>query len=500
MKCRNLRPKRVKRNCSSNMRKSTDFRKTTKWKDLKKTVNKSGGKRQLQKTFIETKAAARKSIKRPQKHDDNDEQIKILDARATPTRIALATAIVLAIVFGWFAVRWQLGNMLAELTLPMDSGAPEIAQVAVNFASRDPLSNWLLASTNKDVFTPEKLSASVNGFERVVQLSPNDFRWWVELGRAREQVDDTDAAEKAYHRAAEIAPAYTYPQWQLGNFYLRQGRGDEAFAELKKAAESNTVYRDQVFSIAWDFYEQDTSKLEQIAGNSPSTRAGLARFYAGKGRAEDSLRIWNMLSDEDKQANIEFAKVIGQALYEKRNFREAVEFVRQLGIEPDAKAETIQNGSFERPIGEGRNTMFGWKVLPLEKMDVKLDPMQKHEGTRSLRVSFNGYSDATLYNLLQYVAVNPGVHYRLSAWVRTENLKSAGLPMLEIYNANDDKNIATSQPLPSGKTDWQQLKIEFTTPSNAEAVGIRTIRGFCGFECPIFGTFWYDDFKLEKIK
>ena len=71
---------------------------------------------------------------------------------------------------------------------------------------------------------------------------------------------------------------------------------------------------------------------------------------------------------------------------------------------------------------------------------------------------------------------------------------------MEIYNANDDKNIITSKPFPTGKTDWQQIKMEFTTPANAEAVGIRTTRAFCGYECPIVGTFWYDDFKLEKIK
>ena len=46
-----------------------------------------------------------------------------------------------------------------------------------------------------------------------------------------------NGAEKAYRRAVEIAPDYTYPHWQIGNFYLRRNQSDEAFAELKKAAE-----------------------------------------------------------------------------------------------------------------------------------------------------------------------------------------------------------------------------------------------------------------------
>jgi hypothetical protein len=41
--------------------------------------------------------------------------------------------------------------------------------------------------------------------------------------------------------------------------------------------------------------------------------------------------------------------------------------------------------------------------------------------------------------------------------------------------------------------------VEFTAPSNAEAVAIRFDRAYCGDACPIVGTLWVDDFKLEKI-
>ncbi|HXG85912.1 MAG TPA: carbohydrate binding domain-containing protein, partial [Pyrinomonadaceae bacterium] len=228
--------------------------------------------------------------------------------------------------------------------------------------------------------------------------------------------------------------------------------------------------------------------------------AGLAKFYAGKGRAEDSLRVWNTLSEEEKQANASGARIIAQALYEKGFLRSALEFVRQLGIEPDAKAETFQNGGFEKPIGEAKDVYFGWQVSPVEKIDVKLDPTQKFEGNRSLRVTFSGYAQPTLYAIYQIITVEPKTKYRLSFRLRTENLKSGGAPNLEIFDSNGSKNIAFSPPFPAGTSDWQLVKIEFTAPENAEAVGIRTTRVFCGADCPIVGTFWYDDFKLERPK
>jgi hypothetical protein len=434
-----------------------------------------------------------------EKMTEKIEQLKILDSRKLPVRIGLVLAVVLALCFGWLTIRWQLGNMLAQLASPSDANAYELAQLAVKLAPDDALSHWLLAESAKDA----KPNASVNSeknYESIVKLAPNDFRWWTEFGRAREQAENYEGAEKAFVRAVSLAPSYTFTRWQLGNFYLRRNRSDEAFNELKKAAETNNIYRDQVLSIAWDYYNQDAAKLEQIAAGSPSIRAGLAKFYASKERAEDSLKIWNTLSEEEKQLNSDAAKVIARALYDKRFYRQAIEFVRQLEIEPDAQSQTIQNGGFEKPIGDNREVYFGWRVAPMEKMEIKLDPTQKFEGSRSLRVTFGGYTNPTLYNIYQFVAIEPSVKYRLTFRLRTENLKSGGTPELEIYNANDDKSIATSESFPAGTNDWQQVKIDFTAPQNAEAVGLRTIRAFCGNECPIIGTFWYDDFKLEKLR
>ena len=426
--------------------------------------------------------------------------IEILDSCRPLVRVGLIAALICVLLFGWFAVRWQLGNMLAELTAPNDQNAKEIAALAVGFAPSDPTARWLAASVQKDVFTPEAITATAKSFETVIQKSPDDYRWWVELGRAREQAEDTAGAEKAFLRALEIAPNYTYPHWQAGNFYLRQNRAEEAFNELKKTAASNSVYRDQAFSVAWDYYDKNTARLDQIAGDAPTGKANLARFYASKERAADSLRIWNTLSDEEKQANIAYAKVIAQSFYEKKFFRQSLEFTRSVGIESDLRGETVQNGSFEKPLGDAEVPYFSWVITPSEKVEIKRDAAQKHDNSPSLRIAFNGYTEAQFFRVYQYVTVESGAKYRLTVWIKTNNLKSGGNPAVEIYNANDDKNIVTGEPLPSGTDDWRQLSLDFTAPANAEAVGVRVVRAYCGDQCPIFGTIWLDEFKLERLK
>jgi hypothetical protein len=58
--------------------------------------------------------------------------------------------------------------------------------------------------------------------------------------------------------------------------------------------------------------------------------------------------------------------------------------------------------------------------------------------------------------------------------------------------------LATSPGFSGTSNDWQQFNIDFTTPENCSAIVIRTGREYCA-ECPIFGTFWYDDFTLAPL-
>lgn len=386
--------------------------------------------------------------------------------------------------------------MLAELTSPFDAGARTTAQAAFSLAPNDASAAWLLANTRD---SGSDSSPEINSAQ-VVKLSPVDFRWWIEHGREREQSDDAAGAEKAFLKAVELAPNYTFPRWQLGNFYLRRNRGDEAFRELSKAAATNLLFGEQVYSIGWEYFEGDTAKLEQLAGKSAEARANLAKFFAVKGRAAECLRVWNTLTDAEKETSAVGKRDIAQVLYDKGSFRSAIEFIRQLDIEPEAAAETVQNASFEKPIGEAKDAYFGWKISPIAKIDVNTDLTRKHDGSRSLRVAFNGYSEPTLNGIYQIVALEAKTRYRLNFWVRTENLKSASAPNLEIYNLRNSNTVAASPSFPVGTNDWQPMKIEFTAPENTEGVAIRTTRAVCGGNCPIFGAFWYDDFRLEKIK
>lgn len=426
--------------------------------------------------------------------------LNVINARTKSGRLLIAGGVITALVFGFYAIKWQLGNLLAELTLPSQPNAAAIAGVAHSLAPSDPMPLWLSAAKAKEDFSAEGAQHAVELLEAAVRRSPEDFRWWIELGRAYEQAEQPDRSEAAFNQSIKLAPEYTYPRWQFGNFLIRQDRSEDAFVQLKEATRKSHVYREQVFSLAWDYFEKDPARVEQLAADTPDVRANLALFYAVRASSEDSLRMWNSLSDEKKTEHIATAKIIAQGLHDKMQYRQALEFAKQTGIDSEAAQESVSNGGFETGWGKPEDTLFGWRVVRTDgRVDIASDTAVRFQGDRSMKINFRQYDKPEYYNVAQIVTVQPGARYRLSVMVRTENLKSGGTPLVQVWNVSDGAVIAATEQFASGTADWRQYSVEFTAPEGAQGVGIRTARAYCGEQCPIVGVMWYDEFKLERV-
>jgi tetratricopeptide (TPR) repeat protein len=423
----------------------------------------------------------------------------MINAGTVRGRAVLAAAAVVALLLMWFGVRWQIGSMLAELTNPTNPDAKYISETAVDLSPHDPLAAWLSAETHMDLLQPDKVESSISGFGTTVRSSANDYRWWIELGRIKEQAGQAAGAEDAFRQAITLAPSYAFPHWQLGNFLLRTRRPDEAFAEFGRASKNTLAYRDQIFSLAWDYYDHDPAKLEAVVADDPEVRVSLALFYASRGQAADSLRVWDTLTDQQKSANPQTARTIAQALTEKRFYRQGIEFSRQVGIDADSEAERVTNGGFEKALGSPDENYYGWKVERGDgKLEISTDSAVKHNGNRSLRVNFRTFIKPELSDPWQIVAAEPGASYELRFWMRTENLRSAGMPLIQIIDPVDNRLIAVSPAIATGTNDWQEIAIDFNAPTDVDGFVVRLGRGYCGDACPIVGLLWLDDLSLTR--
>ncbi len=404
----------------------------------------------------------------------------------------IGAAVLAALILGGVAIALQFGSLLADITAPSEPNAADIASLSLRLASGDPKAHNLAAAAAADP------GVSTAEAEKAVSLAPNDFRWRVTLGRAYEQTDQIEKAETQFRAAADLAPAYAYPRWHLGNFLLRNGRDDEAVEELKKATIDHVTFREQVFSLAWDYYGGDPVLVEKMASENAESRAFLSRFLAQRGQGERALQVWNQIGAADKERFRTLARFTVQDLYGKGSFAQALEMARQLG-DSNAVPEAVSNASFEEPIVSGDQARFGWEILPGEpRVEIGTDSQMKFSGNRSLKISFRGLVRSDFANVYQTVVVRPDTAYTLRFRFRTEGLRSNGRPQLQIINTKDNAVLGMSEMFPPDSTDWSQQSISFRTGPNTNAISIRTFRQACGEQCSVTGILWYDDFELVK--
>src|SRR5258705_4518819 len=245
-----------------------------------------------------------------------------LNTSKLATKVMLILGLLLATFGSYCALRWYLGNTLAEY-FDVAEGSLDIAKSAQAFASNDPLARWTLAEGLRKQLPADQLGQSLVEYEKAVSLSPNDYRFWTSYGSVLEQVGDFEKSEYALRQAVKLAPSYAYPHWYLGNLLLRRSRYDEAFTELRLACDAEPSYRPQLFSLASQIYGDDITALKNAGGSHPGATAEISLYLLAQS-IEIGLRLWNSLRNEEKRANLSIGQEIVNRLAGATRFRAAM--------------------------------------------------------------------------------------------------------------------------------------------------------------------------------
>jgi putative membrane-bound dehydrogenase-like protein len=144
----------------------------------------------------------------------------------------------------------------------------------------------------------------------------------------------------------------------------------------------------------------------------------------------------------------------------------------------------VPNPSFEiaqgtRPARWTVRTYSGSAVAALERSG--------HTGQRSLSISSETGADTSMSI---DVPVDPYTDYRLSGWIRTEDLKGAMGALLNVH-LTDARTAAIN-----GTNDWKQVQVTFNS-GDRKTVSINCLFGGWG---PAIGSAWYDDIELTPLQ
>lgn len=419
---------------------------------------------------------------------------------ASATRWLLLLPAICAIFGSWFVVRWYVGNTVAEYAPAVEDGGIDMARMATRWAPADPFVHWRLASLDEKVFSAANLADAVREYQLAVILSPNDYRYWMELGRSLEATGDIADGEKALQRAVELAPAYSHPRWQYGNLLVREGKLDEAFVQLARAAEADDLMRPPVFGLAWQVFNGDVDKIATAACPTAAVRIDFATYLIRQGKVDDAVRIWRSVNQEDRKAHSDLDEGFKKTLMQSKHFRAVFEVMKEIDPDPNGPVpEQFWNGGFERDIEPSSEKSFYWVISSRPQVRVGTDTTA-HSGHGSLRIVFKASNKLDSIGVAQAIVVTPDTQYHFECFLRTQELISGATPLISIVDATTDAVLINSPPVASGTNGWQRVTLDFKTNPKSDGIIVKLSRGSCGEDqvCPIFGTIWYDDFSLQR--
>lgn len=399
-----------------------------------------------------------------------------------------------AFAFGaWSVSKWGMASSAA-----VRGEDPEVVKFLTELAPDDPQTHYSAAVILEKSFEESDIRDSLNEFEIATGLAPENYLFWLDLGRARERSGDSAGAERALRRALDLAPNYSRVQWALGNTLLRQGNVDDAFVQIKNAVSGDApAFAGPAAVTAWQFFGSDVGEIRRMAAGSLPFDAAIAELLIREKRFDEAMEIWNGVPAEERRTSLrETGAAFVASLVGAKQFRRASAIAAEISDGVDARPGQVTNGGFEtavKPTGAGS---FEWTIAPGLQPQIVLTNGQRHSGSNSLLIIFNSSDDKDFRAVSQLVAVQPDTMYELEIFYRAD-LKTQALFQWEIVDAAGGKRIAISAPI-SNSTEWTPLRLKFKSLPTSDGIILRLTRDHCGQACRVSGSLGFDDISLRS--
>ena len=424
-----------------------------------------------------------------------------LQSRARRLTFALALflpAIVLLASILRLAVAATLGGSMqigaVRQGLALDSGNPEIQHRL----------GWLESTVDR--FEGFGASANtVSDLRRAVRLAPAEPSYWSDLAAACESAGDIACAAQAFDTAEALNPSAPGVHWLVANYELRAGKTEESLAEFRRTLERDPEYAGPIFQICVQVLGDPGLVSTRVI--PPSQRSQLAVPYANflcdAGDPEAAFAVWTEVAS--RQEEFSFADVTDylRRLVWLARFSDAeavwTELRRRkmLPAGNETPENLVYNGGFEfSPLKAG----FDWYYSQPPYVAVDPSAGMAYHGHQCLRLEFPVKRNEEYEAAYEFVPVEAGQHYELSAFVRSEAITSDTGPTLRITDPMHPDDLTVVAETTVGTTAWHQISLVFDTTPRTQIVRLSVWRPRSRTYPPdISGSFWLDDVTLRPV-
>jgi tetratricopeptide (TPR) repeat protein len=351
---------------------------------------------------------------------------------------------------------------------------------------------WLLG--RYFLYSTQDYTNALKSLQRAVELNRYEGRYWIDLATAHEVRGEASESQEALLRAPQVEPTSIEIAVETANFYLAQNDTNRALPLFRVALQYDPRNTVAILGLCW----RATKNVSQIV--SQALPMQLAPYFAflkiltGQNQSSPANELWQDLIAQKFRFPVEEAFPYFDYLIQTQQIDQAKKVWTDLSkvhpeLQDDTTSNLVRDGGFET---EFLNGGFGWRSRQTDQISVLLDTSEVHSGTRSLRLGFAGpaVADAGVY---EYVPVQPNTAYKLSAFVKTQELTTASGPRLAVEDSSTKEMLGTTDEF-LDTSSWRLRTAEFVTGTDTHLVTLRIVR--IPGNPLIKGTFWLDDVEL----
>ena len=240
------------------------------------------------------------------------------------------------------------------------------------------------------------LDEAISDYRTAVHLNPYEARYWLDLAGAYQIAGRTGEQAESVEHAMKADPTTPHVAWEAANFFLVQGDREKALRYFRVVLANDPEAVDSALRLCWRATGDATQMLDQALPPRPDLYLSFLRLLVTKQEVAAAENVWNRLIGLQQAFPPKLALPYFRLLIAKQEVAAARTAWQQLAsvdasLQPylPSSENLVVNGGFEENLLNGG---FDWWYQSYAHAALAIDTSEFHSGTRSLSVTFDGYS------------------------------------------------------------------------------------------------------------
>jgi hypothetical protein len=270
---------------------------------------------------------------------------------------------------------------------------------------------------------------------------------------------------------------------------------------MRHAVEADPLRAAEAFSRSLQAGSSIETALDRILPPVAEDYMDVIRDQTADRHTANALKVWDRLASLHPRISLYDSFALVNALLTESRIAEASRVWDQavlfsgLADLQGPPGSVLWDGGFESGVAGGG---FSWLLSEgIRGVQIGFDTQERHSGNRSLRLIFDGTSDANFAGVCHNVPVQPSTAYRFSAWVKARALttdQGIRFQLRPLGTANTSSALTSEV---HGTAPWTRIDLPWTSGKDGRQLQVCLVR-FLSQEVQdkIQGTAWVDDVTL----